>query len=176
MSTLTFISVSPIYPAYPLSGDYQTADFSDFEDSDDEREAKARRSQATSRRSTGGGKRVKECPGCSAMLPLPTKECVYCDYTFTSKSMVMNAQAASAESLFIQNRFPFEAERVSPSILDVLYPNICRILYPLYPALTAVSAALYPIPYLGGGWLPQDRLHPGPPPAEGQRPLDPQES
>ena len=47
------------------------------------------------------------------MLPLPTKECVYCDYTFTSKSMVVNAQTASAESYFIQNKFPFEPDRVS---------------------------------------------------------------
>ena len=46
------------------------------------------------------------------MLPLPTKECAYCDYTFTSKSMISTAQTQSAESYYIQNKFPFEPERV----------------------------------------------------------------
>jgi hypothetical protein len=117
MTSAIFIShrlyVYIISPTIANSGDYQTADFSDFEDTDDEKEGnRVRRAQTQSRR-TSGGKRLKECPGCSAMLPLPTKECVYCDYAFTSKSMLVSAQSANAESFFIQNKFPFEPERVS---------------------------------------------------------------
>lgn len=99
---------------HACSGDYQTHDFSDFEDSDDggrDRRSEAKGGSSVVRKA--GGKRLKECPGCSAMLPLPTKECDYCDYVFTSRSMLSTAQNAVVESQNIRDIFPFEPERVS---------------------------------------------------------------
>jgi hypothetical protein len=113
-----------------LSGDYQTHDFSDFEDSDDggrDRRADAKGGSSVVRKS--GGKRLKECPGCSAMLPLPTKECDYCDYVFTSRSMLSTAQNAVVESQNIRDIFPFEPERVGTYLFFFSFhscPNACR--------------------------------------------------
>jgi len=55
--------------------------------------------------------RTKECPGCSASLPTATKECAYCDYQFSSKSMLVTQSMMLEESDIIRDRFPFEAER-----------------------------------------------------------------
>lgn len=58
------------------------AHFSDIDDSSDDD-----RGRPVGRKS-GRKARLKECPGCSAMLGVAVKECVYCDYTFTSKSVL----------------------------------------------------------------------------------------
>lgn len=67
-------------------------------------------------------KKTKPCPQCGSRVGPAVKECLSCDYKFTSKSV--SAVAASApsfsnlprttqtnESLFIRSRFPFEPER-----------------------------------------------------------------
>jgi ribosomal protein L37AE/L43A len=95
-----------------LSGDFQLAEFSDLEGSD--QEEKPTKQQLTKQRSLSQNKhRSKECPGCGALLGLAIRECTYCDYTFTSKSMLPGTQSAIDESRTIRNRFPFEPERVS---------------------------------------------------------------
>jgi len=97
------------------SGDFQTGGFSDIDFSDDE---KVRRPSAP--KSTGKGKaRTKECPGCGAFLAVSIKECAYCDYTFTSRSMLTGQQSAAEESRTIRNRFPFEPERDEDGTLKI---------------------------------------------------------
>ncbi len=83
-------------------------DFSDLDLSDGEKEYMKR--PVSDRKS---GKKVKECPGCGQMLANATKECMYCDYVFNSKSLLTSVQSAAAESAFLRDRFPFEPERVS---------------------------------------------------------------
>ena len=63
--------------------------------------------------------RAKDCPGCGANLPISTKECSHCDYQFTSKSMLLSQQSAIDESNTIREKFPFEPERVSESIISL---------------------------------------------------------
>ena len=64
-------------------------------------------------------KHSKECPGCGTKLSQAIKQCPSCDYTFTSKSMLMlssgssGALSALEESKAIRDKFPFEPERVS---------------------------------------------------------------
>ena len=86
-------------------------DFSDIDLSDGEKD-NLKRAPLSDRKS---GKKVKECPGCSQMLANATKECMYCDYVFNSKSLLASVQSAAAESAFLRDRFPFEPERVSIS-------------------------------------------------------------
>jgi len=87
------------------------AHFSDIDTSEDER---SRKRSSTAPKPKGQGRmRTKECPGCKAMLAVSTKECLYCDYQFTSRSMLQNQYSATEESSFIRDRFPFEPERVS---------------------------------------------------------------
>lgn len=127
MAVLTFSCIQRSKEAIELtnpflhhSGDFQTADFSDIDDSDEDRDANRARRQSNNKL-TSSKKRQKECPGCSAMLPLPTKECIYCDFVFTTKSMLLSAQATTAESSFIQSRFPFEPDRVR----SIYFQMIC---------------------------------------------------
>lgn len=56
--------------------------------------------------------RSKDCPGCGATFSVSIKECSYCDYQFTSKSMLITAQSAAEESRQIRETFAFEPERV----------------------------------------------------------------
>jgi hypothetical protein len=92
-------------------------EFSDLESSGDEKIK-----TSTNRARSHSKNRIKECPGCGAQLAAAIKECTYCDYTFTSKSMLVGAQSALDESRSIRNRFPFEPERVSSLILRSLPP------------------------------------------------------
>lgn len=87
------------------SGDFQQFDASSDEDFGDKGPRRASNS--------GKSKRVKECPGCGANVAVSTKECRFCDYQFTSKSLLVNQQSAAQESQAIRDRFPFEPERVS---------------------------------------------------------------
>ncbi len=87
------------------SGDYQTR-FDDLDSSDDD----GRRKSLSDKNKPKA--RTKECPGCGAFLPLATRDCSYCDYQFTSKSMLVPVQSAVEESQSIRERFPFEPERV----------------------------------------------------------------
>jgi hypothetical protein len=45
------------------------------------------------------------------MVAVAVKECLLCDYQFTSKSMLMTVESAKAESATIRESFPFEPER-----------------------------------------------------------------
>jgi ribosomal protein S27AE len=87
-----------------FSGDYQQFDVSSDEDLE---EKVSKRTPVNSK-----AKRTKECPGCGANVALATKECRFCDYQFTSKSLLVNQQTAAQESKAIRERFPFEPERV----------------------------------------------------------------
>ena len=85
--------------------------FSDIDTSDEDR---ARPKRLSVQKPRGQGRmRTKECPGCSAVFAVSTKECIYCDYQFTSRSMLTNQYTATEESCFIRDRFPFEPERVN---------------------------------------------------------------
>lgn len=66
----------------------------------------------------GKTKRTKECPGCGAVVAVSTRECRFCDYQFTSKSLLVNQQSAVQESQTIRERFPFEPERVRFSLVE----------------------------------------------------------
>ena len=63
--------------------------------------------------------RTKECPGCSSQLSTATKVCSYCDYVFTTKSMVVTKEMMLEESDKIRTRFPFEPEREEDGSLIV---------------------------------------------------------
>lgn len=90
------------------SGDYQMGHFSDIDTDEEDRPAK----KNTPKPKALGKARLKECPGCSAMVAVAVKECTYCDYVFTSKSMLVSGQTAAEESQSIRERFPFEPDRV----------------------------------------------------------------
>lgn len=85
-----------------FSGDFQQFDISSEEEAEEK----------VVRRASSKTKRTKECPGCGANVALSTKECRFCDYQFTSKSLLVNQQSAAQESQAIRDRFPFEPERV----------------------------------------------------------------
>jgi hypothetical protein len=86
--------------------------------SDDEKfDSKGKRNSDVGRGKSKG--RSKECPGCGAMLTLSIRECSYCDYQFTSKSMLVNAQSAAEEAQSIREKFAFEAETVSEIALSL---------------------------------------------------------
>lgn len=89
-----------------FSGDFQQFDISSEDENVD-------RVQKRTPGGNGKAKRVKECPGCGANVAVSTKECRFCDYQFTSKSLLVNQQSAAQESQAIRDRFPFEPERVS---------------------------------------------------------------
>ena len=107
--------ITHIYPLYIIfhicSGDYQVI-FADIGSDDDGDKP------LTTAKSRGDNKgkpksRLKECPGCGALLGTATRECLHCDYQFTSKSMLVSTQSAVEESQSIREKFPFEADRVS---------------------------------------------------------------
>ena len=97
------------------SGDFKIH-FSDLDTSDDDERGENTRNKRTSMGDSSKNSkhkvRVKECPGCGAMLPTAMKECSHCDYLFTSKSMLVTAQSSMEESQSIRDKFPFEPERV----------------------------------------------------------------
>jgi hypothetical protein len=80
--------------------------FKDFSDLDSDEDAKKRPPSNKASRN-----RTKTCPGCDAQLNTSVKECTYCDYTFTAKTIQVNQMSAADESKFIRSRFPFEPER-----------------------------------------------------------------
>ena len=90
-----------------FSGDF-AVEYGDIDFSDDERGSKKKKSSAV--KEDRKSKR-KECPGCGASVNISIKECKFCDYQFTSKSLTSGANAIQAESLFIRETFPFEPER-----------------------------------------------------------------
>lgn len=101
------LTVKPtIVWSYSHSGDFQQFDVSSDDEFDD-------RVQKRTSSGNSKAKRVKECPGCGANVAVSTKECRFCDYQFTSKSLLVNQQSAAQESQSIRDRFPFEPERVS---------------------------------------------------------------
>jgi predicted amidophosphoribosyltransferase len=82
-------------------------------DDDDDGDGGPKKKKPASASTSGKKKgRSKQCPGCGAVLPLATKECLHCDYQFTSKSMLVSVQSAAEESQSIREKFPFEPERV----------------------------------------------------------------
>lgn len=97
------------------SGDYQTNYGGiDFESEDEDvRSTTTPRAKRQSEGKPRGRGRIKECPGCGAHVSLSTRECMHCDYQFTSKSMTVSQASAAEESESIRDRFPFEPERVS---------------------------------------------------------------
>jgi hypothetical protein len=90
------------------SGDFQKFALSSGSDSDD---SGRKRKSSVSQSAKKGGKR-KECPGCGAKHAVSVRECSFCDYQFTSKSMLVSSQGMLEESQNIRDRFPFEPERV----------------------------------------------------------------
>ena len=86
---------------------------SDLESDED---AKKRAPTSTNKTSRN---RTKTCPGCDAQLNTSVKECTYCDYTFTAKTVQVNQLTASEESKFIRARFPFEPEREDDGSLKI---------------------------------------------------------
>jgi ribosomal protein L37AE/L43A len=94
-----------------VSGDYQ---FNFDGSSDEDKEVVIERKKSTT---TSKSKRTKECPGCGSLVAISLRECRFCDYQFTSKSLLVNQQSAAQESQTIRDKFPFEPERVSIEIL-----------------------------------------------------------
>ena len=88
--------------------------FQDFSDLDSDEDMKRRASTSKSSRN-----RMKTCPGCDAQLSTSVKECTYCDYTFTSKSVQSSQMSAADESKLIRARFPFEPEREEDGSLKI---------------------------------------------------------
>lgn len=124
---LPLISTPYHYLTLSYSGDFHLSEFSDLESSGDEGKSKV----ISRSKSNQSKNRSKECPGCGAQLGLAIKECTYCDYTFTSKSMLTSTQSAIDESRSIRNRFPFEPERVSSWKIPHLIHTLCLLLsYP----------------------------------------------
>ena len=97
----------PRPPPLTHSGGYQQkfAGLADYSDSDDDGPARPRKGVIKK------GARQKECPGCGAKVGVSIRECNYCDYTFTSRSMLVASSTAEEESASIRSRFPFEPER-----------------------------------------------------------------
>ena len=88
----------------------------DSESDDEVRKGPGRPRGSVKTKSTA---RTKECPGCSSQLSTATKVCSYCDYVFTTKSMVVTKEMMLEESDKIRTRFPFEPEREEDGSLIV---------------------------------------------------------
>lgn len=88
--------------------------FKDFSDLDSDEDEKKRAALTKSSRN-----RTKTCPGCDAQLNTSVKECTYCDYTFTAKTVQVNQLSAAEESSVIRARFPFEPEREEDGSLKI---------------------------------------------------------
>ena len=110
---------------YCCSGDFHT----DVASSGDEESFEEVKTKPDRRKSDGRTKanksaksaRVKSCPGCGASVSVSVKECSYCDYLFTSKSMLITAQSAADESRQIRDTFPFQPERVRVQLFELHY-------------------------------------------------------
>lgn len=107
------------------SGDYNIGAISDLDESEDERPAasttkKAKKSSSQYNRGRG----VKECPACGGSVPIATKTCTHCDYSFSAKSLV-SSLTAEDESASIRERFPFEPERVRGRTHAALWIRRC---------------------------------------------------
>lgn len=98
-----------LHSSLPIrSGDYQQkfVGLDDVVESEDDAPPRARRGAVPKK-----GARTKECPGCGAKLGVSIKECSYCDYAFTSRSMLVATTTVEEESANIRSRFAFEPER-----------------------------------------------------------------
>ena len=91
-------------------------DSDDFFEDDDEDDDKPKKKGKKGQQKLAGqpvkkGARIKECPGCGSKVGVSIKECPSCDYTFTSKSQLVQQVSVEVESENIRSRFPFEPER-----------------------------------------------------------------
>lgn len=103
--------------------------------------------------------RTKECPGCSAHLSTATKECTYCDYQFSSKSMLITQSMMVEESDMIRDKFPFEPEReedgslIIQNILGRRQRKSGLISYLFLPHLLSLISYLFFRSALGANWF-----------------------
>jgi len=124
---------------YLISGDFQTRFELPSSDEDADSDAGPKKRKVGRPPGPGKTKRTKECPGCGAKHSLSMKECNFCDYQFTSKSMLVTTQSAAEESQHIRDRFPFEPERVSlPYLVFRCNPGLTMI-YDILKLINIVS-------------------------------------
>lgn len=85
---------------------------SESDDDDDGKPKKGKKNRpAAGPAAVKKGARLKECPGCGSKVGVSIKECPNCDYTFTSRSNLVQQASVEEESANIRGRFPFEPER-----------------------------------------------------------------
>lgn len=93
--------------------DFRFKDFSDLDSDEDNAKERAPANNKTSRN------RTKTCPGCDAQLNTSVKECTYCDYAFTAKTVQANQLSVLEESKIVRARFPFEPDREDDGSLKI---------------------------------------------------------